>query len=295
MMDTSELIGLSDEDIKLKMVDKLSKLWNAVQYTNSVDNYNQLLGATSIKTLGDFLQECQATVQWGGYVSRDAELMSTTKDLIQTNKGTDKEIIPIYRSVSDGGRIVPYDNYGNALRLGVQGDRPSGFRSIYILLNASSGINEHCITGYMFTMSNQKPSRTLLVSRNMGQENKNKLKGMVIYVNPNSEKNRFNINLESSFISAKAVKDSGSNGFTIATEAEIPQVIETSGVEFSYDEIPERNPKKVTKTKKTFTTQETKQTAGKKTKRSNKIKSKITKKGKKKNVNKKRKTTHKNI
>jgi len=296
MLDTSDLIGLSDEDIKRKMLDKLSKLWNAVQYTNSVDNFNQLLGSTSIKTLGDFLQECQATVQWGGYVSRDVELMSTTKDLIEANKGTDKEIVPIYRSVSEGGKIVPYDNDGNALRLGVQGDRPSGFRSIYILLNASSGINEHCITGYMFTMSNQKPSRTLLVSRNIGEENNNKLKGMVIYVNPNAEKDRFNINLESTFISAKASKDETSKdetskGFKMATQPEIPQLIDTTGVDISLDEMPKL--KKARKTKKNAITEETTQNAGKKTKRTNKHKTKITKKNKHKK--KKCKNTHKNI
>lgn len=293
MIDTSDLIGLTDEAIKQQMVEKWSKLWNAVQYTNSVDNFNTLLGATSIKTLGDFLQECQATLQWGGYVNTDASFMDTTKQLIQANKGTDKEIVPIYRSVSEGGRIVPYDNNGNALRLGVQGDRPSGFRSIYILLNAVSGVNEHCITGYMFTMSNQKPSRTLLVTRNLGQENQNKLKGMVVYVNPNAEKIRFNINLESSFVTPRSYKDEGSNGFKMATQQEIPEVIDTSGVDISFEEI---KPNSATsKTKKVVENQK----AGKKTKRPKKYRLKLTKKHNQKNnkknkpTNKKHKITHK--
>lgn len=293
MMDTSDLIGLTDDEIKGRMVDKWSKLWNAVQYTNSVDNFNSLLGATSIKTLGDFLQECQATLQWGGYVNTDASFMDTTKELIQANKGTDKEIVPIYRSVSEGGRIVPYDNNGNALRLGVQGDRPSGFRSIYILLNAVSGINEHCITGYMFTMSNQKPSRTLLVTRNLGEENQNKLKGMVVYVNPNAEKVRFNINLESGFTSPRASKDEASKGFKMATRQEIPEVIDTTGIDISMAEIVPKQVKPK-KTKKVIQSEET-QKAGKKTKRTNKYKSKLTKKHKQKNKgkNKKHKITHK--
>lgn len=293
IIDTSDLIGLTDEDIKRKMVDKWSKLWNAVQYTNSVDNFNILLGATSIKTLGDFLQECQATLQWGGYVNTSVSFMDTTKQLIEANKGTDKEIVPIYRSVSEGGSIVPYDNDGNALRLGVQGDRPSGFRSIYILLNASSGINEHCITGYMLTMSNQKPSRTLLVSRNIGKENENKLKGMVVYVNPNTEKIRFNINLESGFTSPKASKDEISKGFKMANKREIPDVIDTTGVDISFEEVKSKI-NKSKKTKKVLESQETQQ-AGKKTKRFNKQTSKVTKKDKQKKYrkNKKHKITHK--
>jgi hypothetical protein len=258
-----------------------------------------LLGSTSIKTLGDFLQECQATLQWGGYVNTDSSFMNTTKELIQANKGTDKEIVPMYRSVSEGGRIVPYDNDGNALRLGVQGDRPSGFRSIYILLNATSGINEHCITGYMFTMSNQKPSRTLLVSRNIGEYNQNKLKGMVVYVNPNAEKIRFNINLESGFVSPKSGKDESSKGFKMATQQEIPEVIDTTGVDVSLEEIkPKENTSNKTKKATESGTEET-QKAGKKTRRTNKYKSKVTKKDKQKKIhknkkmNKKHKITHK--
>ena len=78
----------------------------------------------------------------------------------------------IFRSVSQGGSIVPYDENGNALRLGLQGDRPSGFRSIYILLNGKDAVNDQAITGYMFTSSTQNPSRSLLVSRNMNKTNK---------------------------------------------------------------------------------------------------------------------------
>jgi len=80
---------------------------------------------------------------------------------------------------------------GNALRFGVQGDRPSGFRSIYILLNGLSGINQQAITGYLFTSPNQSPSRSLIVSRNSIDDSNNNinkkelggngLRGKVIY------------------------------------------------------------------------------------------------------------------
>ena len=159
----------------------LSKMWNAVQY-NELElggrkNFNELLSATALKTMGDFLQECQACFKWGGYISNLNSVPESIKDLIKS-----QGIEPIYRSVSNNNSIIPYDNDGNALRLGIQGDRPSGFRSIYMLLNGTEGVNEQSITGYMYTSATQNPSRTLLVARNEGTLNSNGLPGSVIYV-----------------------------------------------------------------------------------------------------------------
>lgn len=140
---------------------KINRMWSNMQYYVSPSNYNALLGATAIKTFGDYLQECLACIQWGGYVNSTNQFSDKVKTFIASNN-----ITPIYRSVSEANKIVPYDENGNALRLGVQGDRPSGFRSIYILLNGKEGINQHAISGYVFTAGNQKTSRTILVSRN---------------------------------------------------------------------------------------------------------------------------------
>jgi hypothetical protein len=120
-------------------------------------------------------------MQWGGYVNSTEEFPDRVNTFIQDN-GID----PIYRSVSEPDKIIPYDARGNALRFGIQGDRPSGFRSIYILLNGDSGINQQAITGYMFTAANQKPSRSILVSRGSADETNNnirkdKLRGKVVY------------------------------------------------------------------------------------------------------------------
>jgi hypothetical protein len=53
-------------------------------------------------------------------------------------------------------------------------------------MNGDSGINEYSIGGYVYTSANQKPSRTILVSRNFGDElanpRKDRLRGKVIYV-----------------------------------------------------------------------------------------------------------------
>jgi hypothetical protein len=169
---------------------KIERMWSNTQIYRiengalrySPTNFNQLLSATAIKTFGDFLQECLACMQWGGYVNSTDEFPERVKSFIRENG-----VEPIYRSVSEPDKIIPYDEYGNALRLGIQGDRPSGFRSIYMLLNGDSGINQQAIGGYMFTSANQKPSRSLLVSRGSADETNNnirkdKLRGKLVYV-----------------------------------------------------------------------------------------------------------------
>ena len=156
----------------------IKDMWKNLQYQYNPNNFNSLLSSTALKTMGDYLQECQACFKWGGYVSTseafpkglDSNFLDTIKDRL------------IYRSVSQGGVVVPYDNKGNALRLGIQGDRPSGFRSIYMLLNGTEAVNDQSIAGYMFTSATQNPSRTLLVSRNKNITNNNNLQGNVIFV-----------------------------------------------------------------------------------------------------------------
>jgi len=127
------------------------------------------------------LQECLACIQWGGYVNSTELFPEHVKDFIR-----EKNITPIYRSTSESDKIIPYDMHGNALRLGIQGDRPSGFRSIYILMNGDTGVNQQAISGYIYTSANQKPSRSILVARNSGDESNNNIKkdglrGKVIY------------------------------------------------------------------------------------------------------------------
>jgi hypothetical protein len=165
----------------------IQKMWERMQYQNDKGLFNMLLGVTALKTMGDYLQECQACFKWGGYVSNSEEFENYFINNRRSRKQTtdfNNNIKPklIYRSVSKAGSVIPYDNIGNGLRLGIQGDRPSGFRSIYMLLNGEGGVNDQAITGYMFTSSTQNPSRTLLVSRNKGILNDNGLKGNVIYV-----------------------------------------------------------------------------------------------------------------
>ncbi len=199
MEDMSELEAVKDETLlKEYMLNKFKNLWIPLQYSVSKENYNKLIGATALKTLGDFLQECQAVMKWGGYVNTTDNLYQTTKSLLE-----DRSIKPIYRSVDEPDTIMPYNMDGDALRFGIQGDRPSGFRSIYMVLCAKEGINEHCVTGYVKNNTYQKPSRTLLVARNQNiyDESINSY-GKLIYVTPNV-KNLDDIDLESSFTGIK--------------------------------------------------------------------------------------------
>ena len=182
--DTAEAAGVdfSNSEARNKFLrDKIDRMWSNTQVYRNVDNFNRLLGSTAIKTFGDYLQECLACIQWGGYVNSVDEFPEYVKNFIR-----EKNITPIYRSVSESNKIVPYDKNGNALRFGIQGDRPSGFRSIYILMNGDTGINQQAIAGYVYTSANQKPSRSILVARNSSDDSNNNirkdgLRGKVIY------------------------------------------------------------------------------------------------------------------
>ena len=164
-------------------VDYIKEMWKTMQYQHDYGAFNMLLSATALKTMGDYLQECQACFKWGGYVDNVSEFPEELKRTREFKRVKNKLI---YRSVSKADSIIPYDEHsGDGLRLGIQGDRPSGFRSIYMLLNGEGDVNDQAITGYVFTSSTQNPSRTLLVARNsknMRDPNSNGLKGQVIYV-----------------------------------------------------------------------------------------------------------------
>jgi hypothetical protein len=146
---------------------KMRSLWSFLQYnpylqTNPV--FNRLLGKTGVKNLGDLLQESQGTIKWGGYVNTIDGMDDAVKEFIRDRSINVEEDI-IWRSVSKKNAIIPYDENGDALRLAVEGDRPSAFRAIYFVLFAlttgpTEGINLMTIAGYL------NGHRSILVSRN---------------------------------------------------------------------------------------------------------------------------------
>jgi len=153
------------KEIRNRGIEQMKKLWGFLQYnpySEKNDVFNQLLGATAIKNLGDLLQEAQGTAQWGGYVNTTAEMGKDVQGFI-TKKGIGENII--YRSVNEPNVIIPFDRDGNALRFAVEGDRPSAFRAIYFLLFAHTGINLMSMAGYL------KGGRSIIVARNQASRN----------------------------------------------------------------------------------------------------------------------------
>jgi hypothetical protein len=168
-----------DENKNTKI--KIKDLWEGVKYNyfydnpespqnrnnnqSSSQNWNKLCGAMLVKSCGDFLQEINGVLKFGGYVDEASN-----------------NVIKEYN-----GRIVKYDTGGDAFRLSLQGDRPSGFRSMFIQqqgqqqqqgnpdgINAKSEINAKSITGYYGNVEkNGGYSKSLLT-----------YKGGIFYISP---------------------------------------------------------------------------------------------------------------
>jgi hypothetical protein len=85
-----------------------------------------------VKSIGDWGQEVTSIARFGAYAGTDLD------DLDEINNAM--------TSVS----AIPYDESGQAKRLGVAGDRPSAFRMIYMCLFANPDyINRQAAVGYM--------------------------------------------------------------------------------------------------------------------------------------------------
>jgi hypothetical protein len=148
-------------EIRQRSIKKMRALWSFLQfnpYSQTNNAFNRLLGKTGVKNLGDLLQETQGTIKWGGYVNTTEGMDDDVKAFIASKNINIAEDI-IWRSVSKRDAIIPYDENGDALRLAVEGDRPSAFRAIYFVLFARI-INSMTIAGYL------QLTRSILVSRN---------------------------------------------------------------------------------------------------------------------------------
>ena len=121
----SNLIKGYPKGILTKDINNL--LWNSL--LNNDDLCKQILQKGCLKSCGDLFQEINTCCKGGSY----------TKLLYGINSGDyfiDKN-------------IVNYDLNGNALRLGIANDRPSGLRTVFTLLFAEpSSINQMAIGGY---------------------------------------------------------------------------------------------------------------------------------------------------
>ena len=89
----------------------------------------QVIQFVCIKSIGDWGQEVTSVAKLGAYYKND---------------------IPAINAIMNEKNTVPYDDQGDALRLGIAGDRPSAFRMIYMNMFAKPETkNAKSIVGYV--------------------------------------------------------------------------------------------------------------------------------------------------
>jgi hypothetical protein len=122
------------------MVSKMVTLFSNEQI-NNMDNNNDIFtnfvrsNAKSIielgcvKSIGDWGQEVTSVSRFGAYANNNIEQFK--KSMVKS-------------------KIIPYDENGEAIRLGIAGDRPSAFRMIYMNIFANpESKNNKAVVGYV--------------------------------------------------------------------------------------------------------------------------------------------------
>jgi hypothetical protein len=93
-----------------------------------ISNTETIIQGLCIKSIGDWGQELTSIAKYGAYSGNN---LNEYKDML----------------IRQG--VIPYDETGNALRLGVANDRPSAFRMIYMRLFANpDSMNAEASVGY---------------------------------------------------------------------------------------------------------------------------------------------------
>ena len=137
-MSTTKVVTLSANNTFKSVINRILTIWNNQLGKGLIDNeqilwdilinkriYVDLISTGSLKGIGDFYQEINSTLEKGGY---------------NDNK-------------------IPKNYFYNHLRIGANGDQPSGIRAGFLLLNANTGIHENAIAGYL------ADSNTIMISR----------------------------------------------------------------------------------------------------------------------------------
>ena len=160
---------------------KMHDIWNSIETTE----YKDILKVSIIKSSGDIFQEMNTITKHGAYI--DVE-----KKSIPNIKNAKTLFDQKYNDLDNAKKVVKYKSSGDALRVGVMGDRPSGTRLAFILLNATdeSDINELSLGGFVSPMVGLKveavedgkvvtkvqrhveSKNTLLVGRNLAELHK---------------------------------------------------------------------------------------------------------------------------
>jgi len=175
----------------------LNDVWNTLELTY----YQDILQLSMIKSVGDIFQELNTVTKSGGYT--DVKKVSNTKIYNAKSLHDSK-----YDELDNSKKVLKYSASGDALRIGAMGDRPSGTRLAFILLNATaeSEVNELSLGGFVSpmvglpveqvedgkvvtkTIRHVEPRNTLLIGRNIDE-----LSGLVSGANGGNRKNTVNI------------------------------------------------------------------------------------------------------
>jgi len=136
-MSTTKVVTLSANNTFKSVINRILTIWNN-QLDKIIDNeellweilinkriYVDLISTGSLKGIGDFYQEINSTLEKGGYEDRN----------------------------------ITKNYFVNHLRIGANGDQPSGIRAGFLLLNANTGIHENAIAGYL------ADENTIMISR----------------------------------------------------------------------------------------------------------------------------------
>jgi hypothetical protein len=109
---------------KAERVNKMEKFRNFVRM-----NAKRIIEFVCIKSIGDWGQEVTSVAKLGAYYKNNVNEIN---------------------EIMDKSNIIPYDANGDALRLGVAGDRPSAFRMIYMNVFANENAkNRKSLVGYI--------------------------------------------------------------------------------------------------------------------------------------------------
>lgn len=121
----------------------LNDVWNTLEMTY----YQDILQLSMIKSVGDIFQELNTVTKSGGYT--DVKKGSSIKIYNAKSLHYSK-----YDELDSSKKVLRYNASGDALRIGAMGDRPSGTRLAFILLNATaeSEINELSLGGFVSPM-----------------------------------------------------------------------------------------------------------------------------------------------
>jgi hypothetical protein len=99
-------------------------------FTNFVrSNAKSIIELGCIKSIGDWGQEVTSVSRFGAYANNNIEQ---------------------FKISMNNSEIIPYDENGEAIRLGIAGDRPSAFRMIYMNIFANpESKNNKAVVGYV--------------------------------------------------------------------------------------------------------------------------------------------------